>query len=218
VIGLFSDSHGDLAAFDAAYELLKKKGARRFFFMGGRYSDLDEWLLVRKEKARGGRGYSDQDFLADITNFLSHQEQVSRPPAWGGAAEEDNIDRLKDRFVRTPEKDCLQYMDASIDKKRVDMLGDALCCLVHDKNDLTREDLLNGQVFIHGKESEPRVVQIGPRFFVSCGKLTGAAEQTCGLLDMADKQLRFSAFTLDGRVLVDSKVLPLGAKTKISVK
>jgi hypothetical protein len=218
VIGLFSDSHGDLAAFDAAYELLRKKGARRFFFMGGRYTDLDEWVLWRKDRARGGRGYTDQDFLADISNFLSQREQVARPPAWGEAAEEETIDRIKDRFVRTPEKDSLQYMDPAIDKKRVDMVGDALCCIVHDKNDLTRDDLVNGQIFIHGKESEPKVVQIGPRFFVACGKLTGAAEQTCGVLDLVERQLKFSAFTLDGRALITEQVLPLGGKTKVSVK
>jgi hypothetical protein len=218
MIGLFSDSHGDLGAFDAAYELLKAKGARRFFFMGGRYTDLDEWVLERKERALGGRSYTDQDFLADVSNFLSAQEQVSRPMAFGSSGEEATIDRLKERFARTPERDCLQYLDPSVDKKRVDMLGDILCCLVHDKNDLTKDDLLNAQVFIHGKESEPKLVQIGPRVFVTAGKLTGAAEQTCGLIDTSEKVLRFSAFTLDGRTVVDREPLALGGKTKLSVK
>jgi len=220
VIGLFSDSHGDLGAFDAAYELLKAKGARRFFFMGGRYTDLDEWILFRKDKARGGRGYTDNDFLSDVTNFLTSQEQVERPAAWDPPVQQDapDLDRLKERFVRTPEKDSLQYLDPAIDKKCVDMLGDVLCCIVYDKNDLTREDLVNAQVFIHGKESEPKVVQIGPRVFLACGKLTGAAEQTCALVDTSDKVLRFSAFTLDGRTLVDGQALTAGARTKISVK
>jgi hypothetical protein len=218
VIGVFSDSHGDLGAFGAAYDLLKSKGAKRFFFLGGRYTDLDEWVLQRKERARGGRSYTDQDFLADVTNFLTSQEPVSRPLAWGEGNEDASIDRLKERFARTPEKDSLQYLDASVDKKRVDMLGDVLCCLVHDKNDLTRDDLLNAQIFFHGMGSEPKVVQIGPRYFVTCGKLTGAAEQTCGLIDPADKALHFSAFTLDGRTLIDREALVIGSKTKLSVK
>jgi len=218
VIGLFSDSNGDLGAFDAAFELLKAKGAKRFFFMGGRYTDLDEWILTRKEKARGGRAYTDNDFLADVSNFLGAQEPLARPSAWGAQGEEENLDRLKEKFVRTPEKDSLQYMDPAVERKRLDMLGDVLCCLVHDKNDLTREDLLNAQVFIHGKESEPKVVQIGPRYFVTCGSLTGAAEQTCAVLDPANKALHFSAFTLDGRTLVDRQALTLGARTKLSVK
>src|SRR4051812_6107131 len=81
-IGVFSDTHGDLKAFDAAYELLKSKGARRFVFAGGRYSDLDEWVLWKKESARGGRDYSDLDFLADVSAFLSDKEQVDRPAAF----------------------------------------------------------------------------------------------------------------------------------------
>lgn len=113
-IGVFSDSHGDLPAFDAAYELLKSKGARRFLFLGGRYTDLDEWILWKKEQARGGRAYTDQDFLADISAFLLDQEQVQRPPAFAVDEPGENLDRIKDRFVRTPEKGCLQYRDPNV--------------------------------------------------------------------------------------------------------
>src|SRR4051794_28499937 len=102
-IGVFSDSHGDLGAFDAAYELLREKGARRFIFAGGRYADLDQWIMFRTELARGGRDYSDQDFLSDVTRFLAAQ---------AGRTEEQHIwTGVKDRFVRTPEKECLQYSD-----------------------------------------------------------------------------------------------------------
>lgn len=226
MIGLFSDSHGDLESFDAAYELLRGMGARRFIFAGGRFSDLDEWVLMRKRKARGGRTYTDNDFLADITNFLSNQEQVSRPPAFfeegdDGAArpvKPEDFDKVRDRFLRVPDKDSLQYRDANVPNKAVDMLGDALCTIVHDKNDLEREDLLNAMVFIHGREAEPKVVQIGPRYFITPGKLTGAAEQTCGLIEIVEKNLRFSAFRLDGKPLVDKQLIELSRKNKLSVK
>jgi hypothetical protein len=123
-----------------------------------------------------------------------------------------------ERFVRVPERDSLQYRDPNLAKKAVDMVGDTLCTLVHDKNDLTRDDLLNAQVFIHGKESEPKVVQIGPRFFVTPGRLAGAAEQTCGLLEKVDKNLRFSAFRLDGHPVLEPQELQLSRGTKLSVK
>lgn len=227
MIGLFSDSHGDLDAFDAAYELLRQKGARRFIFAGGRYPDLDEWVLMRKQRARGTSRYTDADFLADVTNFLSQRDQVDRPPAFFGDAEVEvgkdpatqvDLDRVKERFLRVPDKESLQYLDASVPNVAVDLLGDSLACVVHDKNDLTRDDLLNALVFLHGKEPEPKVVQIGPRYFVTPGKLTGAAEQTCGLIEVVDRNLRFSAFRLDGKVIVDQHVLELGRKTKLSVR
>jgi hypothetical protein len=222
VIGIISDSHGDLAAFGAAYELLREKGARRFLFPGGRYTDLDTWILERREASRGGREYSDMDFLADVSQWLSSKDSLPRPPAFGEApadvtAEEDRR-LVLERFSRVPERDCLQYMDPNIPRKMLDMVGDALCCLVYDKNDLTREDLLNATVFIHGKEPEPKVVQIGPRYFLTPGRLTGAAEQTCALLEKVDRNLRFTAFRLDGKVVLEPKELSLGRATKLSVK
>jgi predicted phosphodiesterase len=222
VIGIISDSHGDLAAFNAAYELLREKGARRFLFAGGRYTDLDAWLLDWREKSRGGREYSDMDFLADVTQWLSSKDSLPRPPAFAEApadvsAEEDRR-LVLERFSRVPERDCLQYMDPNVPRKQLDMVGDALCCLVYDKNDLTREDLLNATVFIHGKEPEPKVVQIGPRFFLTPGRLTGAAEQTCGLLEKDDRNLRFTSFRLDGKVVLEPQEIALGRGTKLSVK
>ena len=222
MLGLLSDSHGDLDAFDAAYELLRQKGAKRFLFMGGRYTDLDEWIYRKKERARGGRGYSDADFLKDISNFLTASAPIPRPPAFDDSASTEapveNFERLRGSFVRTPERESLHYRDSNVPKKAVEMLGDLLCCAVHDKNDLDREDLLNSVIFLHGKESEPKIVQIGPRYFLTPGRLAGASEQTCGLVEVADRSVRFSAFRLDGKTLIDRQQLSFERKTKLSVK
>ncbi len=227
MIGVFSDSQGDLAAFDAAYELLKGKGAKRFIFAGNRYSDLDDWIRMRKDKARGGRSYSDNDFLADVSSWLAGSTDVNvRGPVFGqedeeqkASAEVADLDRLRDKFTRVPERDSLAFLDPSVEKKQVDMAGDALCCIVHDKNDLGREDLMNATLFIHGNEAVPKVVQIGPRFFVTAGKLAGAPEQTCGMIELVNRVLQFTAYTLDGKVVLPPKPLQaVASKTKLSVK
>ncbi|MBN8467786.1 hypothetical protein JYJ95_14795 [Corallococcus exiguus] len=224
MIGVFSDTHGDLDAFDAAYELLRAKGARRFLFTGGRYTDLDEWVLWRRKKSRGGREYSDADFLADVTQWLvTPQDGLGRTPASREApsdlASEDDRRLVMERFVRVPERDSLAYRDPAVANKAMDLVGDTLCCVVHDKNDLVRDDLLNAQVFIHGKEPEPAVVQIGPRYFVTPGRLVGAAEQTCGLLEKAERNLSFSAFRLDGHLVLPPRVLQVDSRsTKLTVK
>lgn len=225
MIGLFSDSQGDLSAFDAAYNLLRSKGAKRFIFAGGRYTDLDDWISHRKERARGGKSYSDGDFLADVSNWLNSSAQVERPPAFGEEPSKPPMDPsedpgfVKSRFLRVPEKGSLQYLDPTIDRKAVDMIGDTLATVVHDKNDLVKDDLLNASLFIHGKELQPKVVQIGPRFFVTPGRLVGAPEQTVGLIETVDRALTFSAFTLDGKCLIDRQALTGSVgKTKLSVK
>jgi len=159
--------------------------------------------------------------LNDLTSFLTDEEQVDRPAAFGTAYElsrkAQELTRMADKVLRTPEKGSLEYQDPSIPKKAVDMLGDVLCCLVHDKNDLDKEDMINAVLLVHGKEADPKVVQIGPRYFVTPGKVKGGAG-TVGLLEL-DKQVKYSAFTLDDKNVIDGQVLALGTpKTKLQVK
>ena len=126
---------------------------------------------------------------------------------------------MKDKVLRTPEKGSLQYQDPSVPRKAVDIVGDVLCCVVHDKNDLDKEDMVNAAVLVHGKEAEPKVVQIGPRFFITPGRVNGGPKSTVAMLELVDKQLTFSAWTLDGKTLIDKQPIVLGgSKTKLSVK
>ncbi|MEW6432194.1 MAG: hypothetical protein AB1730_11870 [Myxococcota bacterium] len=221
-IGVLSDSEGDLELFDAALKFLAGKGARRFLFAGGRYSDLDDWVKWKREEVRASSDYSDADFLEDVERFLIGLEQVDRPAAFGTAYEAvraiEELTRLKDKILRTPERGSLAYQDSAVPNKVMDLLGDTLCCLVHDKDDLNKEDMVNAVVLVHGKEPEPKVVQIGPRTFVSPGRLKGGKQPIVGLINVVDRQLTFSAFTLDGKTLIDRQVLSTGGKSKVSVR
>lgn len=222
-IGVFSDSDGDLALFDAALRFLADRGARRFFFAGNRYVDLDEWVKRKRDEMKAQTDYSDGDFLADVSRFLIGLDQVDRPAAFGTAHEIaraiEELTRMKDKVVRTPERGSLEY--ESRPRKAMDMLGDVICCVVYDKNDLHKEDMTNAAVLVHGKEGEPKVVQIGARVFVTPGRLKGGAQPTVGLIEQVERQLTFSAFTLDGEALIDKQsLLPAGtqSRSKISAK
>ncbi len=220
-VGVLSDSEGDLEALDRALKFLSTKGAKRFLFAGNRYQDLDDWVAWKRDEAKAQRDYSDLNFLEDITSFLGEGEQVDRPPAFGTAYElsrtATELARLKEKVLRTPEKGSLAYEDPSVPKKAVDMLGDVLCCVVYDKNDLDKEDMINSVLLVHGKEPEPKVVQIGPRYFVTPGKVSGS-KPTVGLLELAGGGLKFSAFDLEGTTVVAAHPIQVGAKKKISVK
>jgi hypothetical protein len=222
-IGVFSDSDGDLNAFDAALKFLASKGARRFLFAGGRYEDLDDWVKRKREELKAQADYSSEDFLQDVQRYLIGLEQIERPPAFGTAHEHmraiEELTRMKDKVLRAPEKGCLAWQDTAVPRKVLEMLGDSLCCLVHDKNDLAKEDMINALVLVHGHESEPKVVQIGPRTFVTPGGLKGE-RATVGLLEAGDRQVHFSAFVLaTGEAVIDRQPLALGGgKTKLSVK
>lgn len=221
-IGVFSDCGGDLEAFDAALKLLAGKGAQRFFFSGGRYEDLDAWVLWKRDELRAHEDYSDADFLEDVSRHLMGLPQVERPAAFGTAYEAsraiESLTRLKAKVLRVPERGSPAYKDASISKKVMDLLGETLCCLVHDRNDLNKEDLTNAVVLVHGNEPEPKVVHIGPRVFVTAGRLKGGVGSAVGLLEVVERQVFFSAFALDGTPLLEKQALVTGGKTKVSVK
>lgn len=222
-IGIFGDTGGDLGLFESALRFLSDRGAKRFLFAGGKYDDLDEWLRTKRDEMRAQADYSNGDFLEDVSRFLLGLEQKDRPAAFGTAWELaraiEEIMRMKDKVLRTPEKGSLQYQDPSVPRKAVDIVGDVLCCVVHDKNDLDKEDMVNAAVLVHGKEAEPKVVQIGPRFFITPGRVNGGAKSTVAMLELVDKQLTFSAWTLDGKTLIDKQPIVLGgSKTKLSVK
>ena len=107
-IGVFSDSDGDLTAFDAALKFLASKGARRFLFAGGRFADLDEWVKWKREEVKAKSDYSSEDFLEDVRNYLIGLSQVDRPAAFGTAHEQvreiEELTQMKDKILRAPEK------------------------------------------------------------------------------------------------------------------
>ncbi len=221
-IGVFSDSDGDLAAFDAALRLLASKGAQSFLFAGGLYDDVDQWAKWKRDEVKTQADYKSSNFLEDVQNHLIGVDQVDRPAAFGTGHEQsraiEELARLKDKILRTPEKGSLSYQDTAVPRKVIELLGDTLCCLVHDKNDLDKEDMLNAAILVHGKEPEPRVVQIGPRTFVTPGSLKGA-RPTVGLFELVDRQVVFSAFALTGELVIDRQPIQVSAgKTKLSVK
>jgi hypothetical protein len=221
LIGVFSDSQGDLEKFDRALQMLRDKGARRFFFAGGNYKDLDEWVKWKNEQAKDANDYTNDDFLSDLTDHLLDQEQKDRPAAFGTYYEAvkatQELTAVATRFVRTPEKGSLEYQDTAIPKKSMDMLADTLCCMAWDKNDFTKEDMTNAIVLIHGNEAEPKVVTIGPRYFITPGKLSGP-RATFGLIEVVDKGVKFSAFTLAGETVIDGQTLVTAQKKKMSAK
>ncbi len=84
-IGVFGDTGGDLALFEAALRFLSDRGAKRFLFAGGRYADLDDWVKHKRDDARAKSDYSNGDFLEDVSRFLIGLDQLERPAAFGTA-------------------------------------------------------------------------------------------------------------------------------------
>jgi hypothetical protein len=215
--GLLSDSAGDIDALATAVDLLLGKGAERIAFLGGYWTDLDMVFQRRRVMLRGREEYTDNDFLADVAGFMAKRELELKGAAAKAAAPKDEMDRFMGRFVRVPDRESLQYRDPNIPIKLPELVGSVICCLVHDKADLVKEDVANAALLIHGRGKAPGVVQIGPRFFVTPGRLSGVDCPTCALIDTSQTGTSFVAFDLSAKQ-VHEYVFPTERKTKASAK
>lgn len=221
-IGLLADSRGDVELLDRALRLLGEQGASRFFFAGNRYDDVDDWVKWKRDEAKKKIDYAPGDFLDDVSDFLAAKAARDRPAAFGVAYElareaEASV-AMREQISRVPEAGCLAFSDPKVPNKLVELAGDVLCCLVHDRNTLDKEDMVNAALLIHGNEKAPKVVQIGPRYFLTPGSLAGGDQSTVGILRSVDRQLTFTALSLTGDVVIEPQILAPGAKTKLSVK
>jgi hypothetical protein len=178
-IGLASDSFGDIRALGLALDRLDAAGAERIFFLGGWYSDVD-MALARKRNPTPTPPPGDEslEFLHAVTGALASQLGPLHDP----------VQRLAGRIVRVASRSCPEYTKDESQRKVFEMVGSLICCLVHDKADLSRDDISNATVLFHGNASQPALVQIGPRSFVTPGALrspgAGDAQPTFALLEL----------------------------------
>jgi hypothetical protein len=216
-IGLVADSRGDVDALEHACDLLlEEKGAERVFFLGGAWNDLDELFKRKRAQARGREEYGDQDFLADVSSFLVGAASAAEGKA-APRALKSSVEAYVARFARVPDKESLPYRDPNVSRVLPDMIGDRLAVLVHDKADLKREDIEMATFLAHGNSAAPGMVQIGPRFFLTPGSLSGKEPRSVGLFSLEPDGVELVGYGLDGRELNRVK-LQLLTRRKMSAQ
>lgn len=202
-IGLASDSLGDVDALERALAHLVRAQVDRVYFLGARLADLDAALARRRGGARGApEPATDAEFLAAVQSALARQ-----------------ADPLEGRIVRIASRACAEATDAH-PAKQVDLVAGRICCLVHDKGELSREDIANASLLFHGNAAAAGVVQIGPRTFVTPGPLHPPAPGrpgTFAIADVATAELSLTVFGDDcGEVGVTR--VPLPTTTSFTVR
>jgi predicted phosphodiesterase len=180
-IGLASDTHGNVDALERALALFQRAEVERVFFLGGRVADVDAALARRKGGSRNAPvPQTDDEFLFAFRSALAHQIAAGQDP-------------LEGKIVRVASKACPEYESGKVPRKQMDLLDGRICCLVHDKAELSRDDIANASVLFHGNSVAPGIVQIGPRCFVTPGHLRSPAPQgrpaTFALLDVTAREL-----------------------------
>ena len=206
-IGLASDSHGNLDALEKAFGLFVRAGAERVFFLGGRLADVDAVLARRKRAPSSAVPSTDAEFLAAFEEALARHASG---------------DPIGDRVVRVASRGCPEYATGVVPSKQVDLVEGRICCLVHDKAELDRDDIANATVLFHGNAEKAAVVQIGPRYFVTPGRLrppaAGGAPATFGLLEMTEKDLVLTVYAADSAAELRRERASFAAGAKMSVR
>ena len=98
--------------------------------------------------------------------------------------------------------------------RTMEMVGDRVAVLIHDKANLDEEDILSASLLVYGKSDAPVAKRIGNRWFVSPGELAGQGG-IC-VLDDAKLDIELALFDLNGSLTkAETLVMSRSAAMKV---
>jgi hypothetical protein len=206
-IGLASDSLGDVDALERALAHLTRAQVERVFFLGARLADLDEVMARRRGATRAApEPTTDAEFLAAVEVALARQAAAAPDP-------------LDGRIVTVASRTCAEHLSGVVPTKQVDLVEGRICCLVHGKGELDREDISNASLLFHGNAPAAGIVVIGPRVFVTPGRLRPATGGTgsFAIAEVSAAELTLTVFGTDCAEIGVHRT-PLGVATRMSVR
>lgn len=129
-------------------------------------------------------------------------------------------DPLDGRIVKVASRAHAEHVSGVYPLTQVDLVEGRICCLVHDKGELTRDDIENATMLFHGNTSAAGLVVIGPRLFVTPGSLCApaGAPATFALADVGPAEVTLTVFGDDLAELRVERVALPAAAAKLSVR
>lgn len=181
-LGLLGQAGGDVGGLGRAAEfLLNRARVHRAIYLGADGA-LDRAVAAWARKLVG--------------------EDPSDDAAWSRAltvALEGSPDTI-DRFVATERArhrlKCLETLPETA-ARTVEMVGDRVAVLIHDKALLEEEDIAAANLLVYGKSEAPLVRKIGSRWFVTPGPI-GAPGGGLAVLDDDKDDITVTIYDLAG--------------------
>lgn len=161
-------------------------------------SSGDTPLLARALAALERAGAERIFFLgarwSDLDAALPEALRIGASPALAG------------RVARVASRACPERVHGGAPAKAIELVGGALGYLVHDKADLTRDEIASATFLFHGAADAAALVRIGPRYFVTPGRLAAEPAQgggappagTFALLELTDESVELLVFGAQG--------------------
>jgi hypothetical protein len=192
-------SRPDPALGDALEELLAKSRAQKVLAFGAAAISL-------RDRARAEREVAEERFFDDAAGWLlsSREGQPPRRGAGAGFAEKVTV------VTREAAED---FAPLAVVDRAVELAGRVIVMALPGADDLEGETLENAAVWIVGGASEPRLQAEETRLLLAPGP-----DATRVLSVRVDAEaVRAARLDLSGTI-IDQAVLPLGAKTRMSVR
>jgi predicted phosphodiesterase len=212
-IGLASDCYGNVDDLARALERFVDERVDRIFFLGGRYGDVDAAIGRVKERRGEVAAVAEGD-----EGFLEVFRVVLAAHAIGP---DEEIERLRKKVIRIASRACPEYDAGAAPKKLMELLEGHVACLVHDKSELSRDDITNAPLLFHGNSAQAAIVQIGPRIFVTPGHLRSPAPEgrpaTYAIAEVEPRAITLVVYATDGTELRREKA-ELGGRSKMVVR
>jgi hypothetical protein len=198
-LGLLGPANGDLASLARTAEFLLNgaKVARAIYL--GADDALEDTVAVWAESLVGPDASDDGVWERALAVVTGGAEQIDRfLRAERARLRLKSLERLPPQELRT-----------------VEMFGDRVAVLIHDKALLDEEDIYSASLLIYGTGETPLVKRIGPRWFLTpgpIGEMGGAI-----VLDDSTEELVASVYDAEGS-LACTEVLHLARPAKVSVQ
>lgn len=199
-LGLLGPAEGDILGLGRAAEfLLTTAKVSRAIYLGIDQS-LDKAVAAWARKLVGDDPSDDAAWkrAADIA--------VSGKPA-----EIDRFVQVERARMRLKALETLPHGGRTIE-----MVGDRVAILIHDKALLDEEDILAANLLVFGRSSEPLVKKIGTRWFVSPGHI-GVPGGGVAVLDDEDTDVVCTVYDAAGKQSA-RETLTVARTTKVRVQ
>jgi hypothetical protein len=200
-LGLLGPAEGDLAALARTAELLLNRArVTRAIYLGA--DDALEDTVALWAESLVGPDASDKGLW----------DRAFAVAAEGSPEQIETFLRSERARLRLKSLESLPPREL----RSIEMFGDRVAVLVHDKALLDEEDIFAATFLVYGKSDGPLVKKIGPRWFLTPGPI-GRGDGGAVVLDDADDEVVATFYDGEGHP-VRSERLPATRLARVSVK
>ena len=151
-IAAVSDTHGNISGLKALYQfLVEEEGIKKFFHLGHYFHDVERAHLLQILNGEN----DESTFFSDLASALVEKENSIKG-------------RIR-KIIQVPAADDPEGKKGLVSNVEYAVLNGFITVAIHDIRNLTKEDIQNGYIFLHGATHIPQIEVLSGRVFINPG-------------------------------------------------